>query len=213
MTTPTLQQRRTRQREDARQAILEATEEILVEGGAEALSIRRLAERCGCTAPTIYHYFGDKQGLVDAALDQRFDELLRGLRRLPGHDDPAEVIRGRARAFVRFGLRNASHYRLLTVAREPGADLPPSAEAAQDFLERPWEELRESGRLRTDPESAQRALWVTLHGLLTLHDSRPDLEWPTRIFDETIDAMLRGLVDMDAGSKRRERPRRTRRES
>ena len=43
-------------------------------------------------------------------------------------------------------------------------------------------------------ETAQRALWATVHGLLTLHSSRTDLDWPGSMFDETIDAMLRGLV-------------------
>ena len=47
--------RRSRQREEARRAILDATEAILLEDGQELLSIRKLALRCGYTAPTIYH--------------------------------------------------------------------------------------------------------------------------------------------------------------
>lgn len=206
MSASTAQARRLQQREDARRTILESTEALLMEGGAEALSIRRLAERCGYTAPTIYHHFGDKRGLVDALLEVRFTELVKALGRLPRSDDPAEVIRARCRAFVRFNRRNPIHYRLLTVAREPGASLPPAAEAASEFLQRPWEELAEEGRLAVDIESAQRALWATVHGLLTLCSSRPDLDWPRTIFDKTIDAVLRGLI-VDPKS-RRSRPRR-----
>ena len=54
------------QRSQARRAILDATQSLLVEGGYEAFSMRRLAERCGYTAPTIYHHFGDKPGLIGA---------------------------------------------------------------------------------------------------------------------------------------------------
>lgn len=208
MSARTAEARRLQQREDARRAILVATESLLMEGGADGLSIRRLAERCGYTAPTIYHYFGDKRGLVDTLLEERFTELVDVLDRLPQTDDPADVIRARARAFARFGLKNPVHYRLLTVAREPGADLPPASEAAADFLQRPWEELAEQGRLSIDIETAQRALWATVHGLLTLHSSRTDLEWPGAIFDETIDAMLRGLVrEAPPDAKRPEKDR------
>ena len=63
------QQRRLQYREDARRAILDAAEELLVEGGLEGFSMRRLADRCGYTAPTIYHYFRDKPGLIASVLE------------------------------------------------------------------------------------------------------------------------------------------------
>ena len=96
------------------------------------------------------------------------------------------------------------------MAREPGTELPPAAEAAADFLQRPWEELAEQGRLTIDIETAQRALWATVHGLLTLHSSRTDLEWPRTIFHESIDAMLSGLIRQPQTAPRRKarsRPR------
>src|SRR5262249_23213265 len=84
--------RRTRQREEARRAILDATEAILLEDGEELLSIRKLALRCGYTAPTIYHYFRDKDGLNDALLEERFSRLLQRIRRVPLAPDPVANI-------------------------------------------------------------------------------------------------------------------------
>ena len=80
--------RRQRQRSEARRAILDMTETLLVEAGSDAFSIRTLAERCGYTAPTIYHYFGDKAGLIDALLEERFARLLLAVERVPLLDDP-----------------------------------------------------------------------------------------------------------------------------
>ena len=45
-------QRRQQQRRDARRAILDAAESLILESGYERFSIRRLASRCGYTAPT-----------------------------------------------------------------------------------------------------------------------------------------------------------------
>jgi len=72
MSASTAQERRERQRGEARRTILDAAGEIVMEEGAEAFSMRRLAARCGYTLPTIYHHFGDKQGLIAALLELRF---------------------------------------------------------------------------------------------------------------------------------------------
>ena len=80
MSFHTAAQRREQQRSDARRALLAAAESILVEDGYDQFSMRRLAERCGYTAPTIYHDFGDKLGLLDAVLETRFRELLQAIR-------------------------------------------------------------------------------------------------------------------------------------
>jgi AcrR family transcriptional regulator len=91
--------RRTRQREEARRAILDATEAILVEDGIELFSIRKLATRCGYTAPTIYHYFRDKDGLIDALLEERFSRLLQRVRRVSvGGDHVANMRESDARS-------------------------------------------------------------------------------------------------------------------
>src|SRR5258705_2105281 len=70
-TPPGIEHRRARQREEARRAILDATELLLIESGGFDFSIRSLSKRCGYSAPNVYHYFGDKDGLIDALLEER----------------------------------------------------------------------------------------------------------------------------------------------
>ena len=111
--------RNRRQREDARRAILDATESVLADCGPEGLSMRTVAGRCGYAAPTIYHYFGDKPGLLDALLEERLQKLVRDLRRVSLGDDLVANMRATSRAFAHFGLKNPSHYFLLTMPRSP----------------------------------------------------------------------------------------------
>jgi AcrR family transcriptional regulator len=191
----TAEQRRSQQRADARRAILDATESLLVEGGYEAFSIRRLVDRCGYTAPTIYHHFGDKPGLIDALLEEVFQKLVRMIRRVPESDDPIEYLRALARAFVRFGLKNPTHYRLLTQPRDPSSQLPRSVEQVQELLERPWLELWEAGRLRaSDASTASQSFWALSDGLIHIQTSRPDHDWSKSLVDDSVDALLRGLI-------------------
>jgi AcrR family transcriptional regulator len=194
MTLLTAQDRRSQQRTDARRAILEATETILVEEGYDGFSMRKLASRCGYTAPTIYHYFGDKTRLLDSLLEQHMFALVAELKRVPTTGDPTENMRALFCAFAAWGLASPTHYRLLTTVRPP--DLPPIAagEEARALLEQPLSELASCGRLHTDLETTRQAFWVLLHGIVSLRHTRPDVEWSDALVESSLDAMIRGAV-------------------
>jgi AcrR family transcriptional regulator len=200
MGSPAFVQRRTEQRALVRRSILDATEALLLEEGEERFSIRRLVERCGYTAPTIYHHFGDKKGLIDALLDERFERLARQMKRVPRGDDPVAYLRAMALAFVRFSLRNPTHHRLLFAPRAQTYEPPRSAEEARDMLERAWMQLSEEGRLRADEASARQALFCLVYGLASRRIAQPDEEWAKTGIEDAIDALLRGLVaEKEAG--------------
>lgn len=188
------ERRRLQSRADARRAILDATEALLVEDGFDAFSMRRLAERCGYTPPTIYHYFGDKQRLLDELLDERCRGLIKTLKRVPIAGDAALDLRALSLAFARFGLRNPTHYALLAAPRDPDLPPPPAAEEARVLLSRPLDQLDGAGRLSVDLESARQTFWSFLHGFILLRTTRPDLEWAKDVLEVGIDALLRGLL-------------------
>ncbi len=187
----TAEDRRRRNRQQARRAIIEATEALMLEGDGDDFSIRRVATRCGYSAPTIYHYFGDKDGLIDALLEERFQQLVRRVRQVERRADPLEYLRELAWAFVDFGLRNPTFYRLLTKARQR----VPAAEEARDIMQAPLLELAAEGRLLTrDVKTAQQAAWAMLHGLTDLQIQRPDDPWTKNLNEEAIDLFLRGMI-------------------
>jgi len=55
-------------------AIVAAARELLEEEGLEALSMRRLAERLGIRAPSIYKHLPDKRALENAVISAGFEE-------------------------------------------------------------------------------------------------------------------------------------------
>lgn len=194
MASPNVEQRRQEQRAQARRAILDATEALLLEDGYERFSIRRLVERCGYSAPSIYHHFGDKPGLLDTLLEERFFKLAKRLERLDG-DAPEADVRAQALAVVRFAQRYPSHYQLLLLPREPDWKPPESVERAREMLRRPLQVLWEEGRLRAgDLDSAIQGLWALLHGIISLRTTRPEGEWSRTWIEDAIDALLHGLV-------------------
>jgi AcrR family transcriptional regulator len=197
------ERRRQQSRAEARRAILDATEELLVEDGFDAFSMRRLAERCGYTAPTIYHYFGDKQRLIAELLEERCRALLRGLKRVPLPGDPVGDARAFCLAFARWGLRNPTHYGLLAAPHDEEEPPPPSAEAARELMQGPLALLDAQGRLPAGFEPTGQALWAFLHGYVLLRTGRPDHEWASNVLEVGVDALLRSLIAPEAGASAR----------
>ena len=64
---------------NTRERLLKAAAATIDKGGEGAVRIRDLTKSCNITAPSIYHFFGSREGLIDAAQAYRFS---RGQRQL-----------------------------------------------------------------------------------------------------------------------------------
>ena len=112
---------------DARRAVLDAARELFAELGFERTTMRAVAARAGVDPALIYHYFGDKDGLLLAALqppveaatvfsgladaaDRTGEELVRRLVKLW---EERPEIREQMAAILRTGLSHDHAARLL----------------------------------------------------------------------------------------------------
>jgi AcrR family transcriptional regulator len=191
-----IEARRERQREEARRAILDATEALLTESEGGDFSIRGLAEKCGYSAPTVYYHFGDKDGLISALLEDGMQTLAAALERSCRALDPLERLRSMRLAFIRYSTENPVFSGLWwNVSRRPGNDMPPSFGQVREHLDTTVSALIAGGRLNgLDKTSAEQMLWVLLHGLVGLQNAEPDHPWAPGLAESAIDALLRGMT-------------------
>jgi len=174
--------------------ILESTQALLLEQGVDGLSIRRVSERCGYSAPTIYHHFGDKQGLIVALLEQHFRTVLDLMRAIPRSGDTKTDLQRMARAFMHFALENPDHYRLLVTPGLSGRERVSSAEAARELVKQSLRELASQGELLTaDVDAAFQTMWAVLHGVISLHLMGHD-DVDGQVADLVFEMVERGLL-------------------
>lgn len=185
--------------ERLREEILTAAEALLASSGSEdAVSIRAVAEAVGVSAPSIYRHFPDKAHLIFEVCARRFDimdaELVQPI--LATIDDPVEALAALARAYVRFGVENPEHYRIMFMGH---ADHTPEQYAAEKVLEQGAlgstiglvQRAIEQGRFRpeaSDPVVVTYAVWAALHGLVTVAVAKPNMPSPS--LDAQVDAMV-----------------------
>jgi AcrR family transcriptional regulator len=66
---------RSRAREAAAEAILDAAEKVASERGLEATTTAAIAEAAGVAVGTLYNYFADRDGLIEALFASRREAL------------------------------------------------------------------------------------------------------------------------------------------
>jgi len=93
--------------------ILAAAQAMVAADGLAALSTRRLAQRLGCEAMSIYHHFPSKHHLLDAMVDAAIASIEMPPSMLP----PLERLRAAMHAYRAMTHRHAALYPLIAVHR------------------------------------------------------------------------------------------------
>ena len=199
-----IQERRDHEKQELRQLILNAAGELFLEVGYERFSVRKLAERIGYSATTVYLYFTDKDGLFSAVVDEGFTRFIEQLRTaISGTDDPLQRLEQLERAYVQFGLHNPIYYRLMFLQRGDFLALPsvgqqrPRIEALQ-ILPQAVQQAIDAHVLRPgDAQSMSDAIWSLLHGLIALSIDMPmfHTERVERMVAAVHELWLHGVLD------------------
>jgi AcrR family transcriptional regulator len=191
-----IDQRRERQRLEARRAILDAAEALVIESQGCDFSMRSLGRRCGYSAPTVYHYFGDKDGLIDALVEERLAELGEEFDALAARGDALEDLRSVLLMSFEFWASNPTVARLIWSVSSKGENrLPAVIDRVSDRVDAAVRELATNDRFAgLDHEAAGQMLGAMLQGLISQHISAPDKEWSPRLAERAIDTLLHGMT-------------------
>ncbi len=113
------QERRTRQRAETRELILDAAREMFVQHGYDATTMRAIAEKIEYTPTAIYHHFRGKEALLTELSNTDFRALVTAFRRIGKIEDPIVRLRRIGSAYVEFALDHPMQYQLMFMARRP----------------------------------------------------------------------------------------------
>ncbi len=182
--------------------VLGAAMSLLRETGSEeAMSLRAVAQRVGCSVPSIYLHFADKQALLDAVCEEVFEQLFVELKEASAEaQDPFDALRRQGVAYVRFALANPEHYRIVMhgpSTYEPEHEI---ASGAFGYVIDTVTSCVALGVLEGDPIQLSLQLWAGVHGLASLMMDKPLFPWPSieDVVDGTVCQLGWGLA---AGSR------------
>ncbi len=100
-----LKRRRDREIENMKHIIIEAAEDIIATDGIDGLSIRKIARQIEYSPATIYHYFEDKEEILNVVMQKGYSKILSAisgtnLEHLKGKDKLIEMSKSYIKASI-----------------------------------------------------------------------------------------------------------------
>jgi AcrR family transcriptional regulator len=174
--------------------VLECTRMIAADGMA-AFSLRKLADRVGIKAPSIYAHFGNKDALLETARHSASTALCAALRAGPTSRSPRKRLMATSLGYLRFAQKQPHLFSLLTMhtpSKRSSLDEPPDPNSpyalllagVQDYL----------GPTHPQAEVLCLGLWSLVHGAAVLRQTHLAVFAPAiaGLVEKNLEALLNG---------------------
>lgn len=161
-----------------RDQLLDIAGRLLESGGADALTIRAVAASAGVSPPAVYLHFASKKELVHATClrvwSSLFTELEAVSRAVP---DPVTALYETCGAYIAFGLRHPSQYRLVTAGEATEASRQNEDACFRYFRDKVAACLDAGVPVESRTETA-RMVCAGVHGAVSLLVHQERDAWP-----------------------------------
>jgi AcrR family transcriptional regulator len=201
-------ERKAREKEARRQAILDAARDCFFTDGFEATTISQIADKVELSTGTLYLYFKNKEEIYVSILEEGLDILYEVMTSAePPNAGPAELIEAYARAYHRFYTDYGQYFDIIFFLRRPDKEIEVETDLSEKLkrqtntclglVEAAIEKGIRAGQFRlVDPYEAARVMWGTMNGLMVLHEKRTEemvTEKLPRLVEVAISIMLDGI--------------------
>jgi AcrR family transcriptional regulator len=155
--------------------ILSAARRLLDEEGADAVTMRRVAEEAGITAMAIYRHFPDRDGLLNAVANRGFVELASRLEKMRFSGGIERRLTKMGEIFLDHALDNPKLFELMFLKPREGArryprDFKAGHSPTANLIFEVVKEGMKSGHIREDdPWEITFEMGALSHGLILLY--------------------------------------------
>lgn len=153
---------------ETRETLVAAALKVLEQAGEAQFSTRAVCAIAGVTAPTLYHHFGNADGLLSAAIAEAFSEFLASKVAAQKSPDPVTALREGWDDYVRFAAARPRLYVAMMSRFLQGAEIPAARQASDLLLDR-IRAIAAEGRLVVTPEAAADYIWASVNAASLLH--------------------------------------------
>lgn len=183
----------------AKMRLLRAAAELLANSAGAAVSTRQITQLAGVSAPTLYHHFGDKEGLFDAVVSAGFEEYVAGERDFAPSGQPLEDIRRMWDNHVQFGLNQPELYLVMFGNLRPESR-PAIVADAEALMEEMLNKAAAAGQLSVQPREAARSILAANVGVTLMLIAEAVADRNLDLSTMTRDAMI-FAVSSDQGAR------------
>jgi AcrR family transcriptional regulator len=147
---------------DVKGTLLDVAYRLLEEEGASALTTRRVCEEAGVTMPTLYHHFGNRDGLLSAVHAVALEKFMAKKRALAQTANPVADLRSSCEQVLEFAM---AHPAVTVAVMARAVEQPQMLSQAYALMRHRVERCAKGDALRVPTEQAAEHVWVVVQGL------------------------------------------------
>lgn len=175
-------ERRQREREARREAVLEAARSLVRERGFTGTTTRLIAERSELSEATLFFYFRGKDEIFSSLLFEGIDFTAAGLQAILADDAPTGTRLERFWTFLsQVQAEHPEYFHVFAYLAHPNATRSVDESVRDELARRSGDNMRLLAEILADTVGRERArvaadlVWASFAGLIVLRDSRANL--------------------------------------
>jgi AcrR family transcriptional regulator len=196
-------ERKQRQKEEVRTAILEAAWQLVLQDGWQALSIRKIADAIEYSVPVIYTHFESKDALLMEFTREGFRQLNADLEEArDAAATPSAQLEAMAHAYWSFAVRNPEYYQLMYGLGMPTCEtvrqIPELVQFSQLNRTVIQALIGEGRNPEADVMLKFTTYWSMLHGFVSIHmtsTAQATDEFKQMVFSDLVKGVIKNIRD------------------
>ncbi|WP_308530673.1 TetR/AcrR family transcriptional regulator [uncultured Paenibacillus sp.] len=201
-----IQDRKEREKNEKRKKILQAAAEIMRTEGAENISIRKIADKIEYSPANVYHYFMDKEDIINQIIMSTYRQIVDKLSlSLSAANRPEEKLKTSMRTYIELMTGMADEYKIMMLSESSAilkhtSVLFQGASASQPAMGMLHQTLREIWHEQGLPiedsriELTAQVIWTSMFGLiLRLITEKVEEKQKQRLIDHFLEFTLCAL--------------------
>lgn len=199
-------ERQLRKQEEIRNEILTAARNIISTEGVQGLSIRKLTKAIDYSPAIIYHYFKDKNEIVETLVGEGYQRILAAVKSVEkNEEEPEKEIREAFNKYIRAALEFPEEYKAFMLNESPEvlnrtrilekgiAEKSPTMRFLYEAIQRGIDKGRFSPQ---DPELTAQVLWLASFGVIMRLIVEKDIgqDQIDRLIERYFDLVFKGIM-------------------
>lgn len=199
-------ERQLRRQEEIRQKILDIARDIVTKEGIQGLSIRKITNAIDYSPAIIYHYFKDKNEIIELLVKDGYKRILDSISSVKrNEDEPEKELREAFDNYIRAALESPEVYKAVVLSDDPSiltktSILKKGITKDSKTFKLLYENLRrgidKKKYLQYDIELTAQILWTATFGLIIKLIIEKDIstEQVNRLIDQLFNILFKGIM-------------------
>lgn len=199
-------ERQRRKHEEIRKKILSVARDIISKEGIQGLSIRKIASAIDYSPAIIYHYFKDKNEIVETVVSEGYRRILHSIGSVQMNEkEPEKEIKEAFVDYIKAALASPEEYMAFMLSDHPSVlkktsvleeGISKKSKTMQLLYNNIQRGISQGRYAPHDPELTAQIIWTSTFGLLVKLIIEKDIsqERVNRLIDHHFNVLFKGII-------------------